>query len=400
MIQKLRFRFVLITMAIVTGMLLVIFSLVFGFTKNDLTNKSDLMLQALSQSVREPLYTTPEIQLPYFILQINTWGEVYISGDTNQDLTDAQYMKELISLVLRQEDSTGYLPAHQLKYSVIPGLGVQKIVFLDVSGHQSALNSLLRTSFFIAIAALAAFTGIAVALAHWMVTPVEKAWLQQKQFVSDASHELKTPLSVIISNAELMQSPDCTLPEHQHYTENILSGAGQMRALVENLLELARADDGKIRTAFAPLDLSNAVCQCILPFEPVFYENQMLLQWEVSPNIRVQGSAQHLRQLTEILLDNARKYGSPGIVRLTLHRISKNQCMLTVSNPGNPIPKEDLKRIFERFYRSDTSRQNTGSFGLGLAIARQIVRDHRGTIWAESNHTGNRFCVQLPCLPE
>ena len=111
------------------------------------------------------------------------------------------------------------------------------------------------------------------------------------------------------------------------------------------------------------------------------------------------GSEQYLHQLVDILLDNAGKYSAPGIVAVDLQRQGRGQCLLTVANPGEPIATEDLKRIFERFYRTDKARSRTGSFGLGLAIAQSVVQEHGGRIWAESNVTGNRFCVLLPCNP-
>ena len=113
----------------------------------------------------------------------------------------------------------------------------------------------------------------------------------------------------------------------------------------------------------------------------------------------LKGSAMHLRQVLEILLDNAQKYSAPGTVDICLQRHGRNQCLLSVSNPGNPIPQEDLEAIFQRFYRVDSARTHSGSFGLGLAIAQRIAQEHGGQIWAQSNKTGNRFSVLLPCYP-
>lgn len=397
MLRKLRLRFIGINMAIVTGMLLIIFGLVFHFTQTDLENKSNVMLQSLTQSVRDFNSIGQNIQLPYFVLQINTWGEVIASGNTHYDISDADFIQELIQHVYTADSATGIIGKYNLKYSIISGLGVQKLCFLDVSSHELALTSLLQTCFFIGLLALTAFTFISILLAKWAVKPVEKAWLQQKQFISDASHELKTPLTVIMSNAEMLQSSENDCEAYQRFTENISTSATQMRSLVEGMLELTRADNGQIRTSFEPVDLSKIVLDSALPFEPVFFENGMILQSNIEPDIQIIGSSQHLRQLTNILLDNAKKYSDPGIIDLTLHRHGRNQCLLTVANPGAPIAKEDLKKIFERFYRTDNARSNTGSFGLGLSIAQRITQEHNGMIWAESNHTGNRFCVTLPC---
>lgn len=397
MLKKLRLRFIGINMAIVTGMLLIIFGLVFHFTQTDLENKSNGMLQTLTQNVRDLNNAGRNIQLPYFVLQINTWGEVIATGNTHYDISDPDFIQELIQYVYTEDRVTGFLEKYDLKYSIVSGLGVQKLCFLDVSSQKIALNSLLQTSFFIGLLALTAFAFISILLARWAVKPVDKAWQQQKQFVSDASHELKTPLTVIMSNAEMLQTSEYDNEAYQKFAENISTSATQMRSLVEGMLELARADNGQIRTSFEPVDLSKTVSDAVLPFEPLFFENGMILETYIEPEIHVNGSVQHLQQLTSILLDNAKKYSDPGVIELALHRYGRNQCMLTVSNPGNPIAKADLKKIFERFYRTDNARSNNGSFGLGLSIAQRITQEHKGEIWAESNPTGNRFCITLPC---
>ena len=399
MLKTLRKRFIFINMVIVTAMLLIIFGLIFHFTKADLNSKSDQMLQHLSQNSWDSGTIDPDMKLPYFTLQINTWGEVFASGNTHYDISDTQFVEELIQLVYENGKVTGTIEKYNLKYTVTRSLTSQRICFVDVSSNKTALASLLQTSFLTGLIALAAFAFISIMLAHWAVKPVERTWQQQQQFVSDASHELKTPLTVIISNAELLQSADYDAEEYQQFTQNILSSSRQMRHLAEGLLDLARADNGQIRTDFETVCLSKLVSDSILPFEPVFFENGMVLENAVEPDIMLHGSSQHLRQLTDILLDNAQKYSSPGVVELQLRRTGKNQCLLTVSNPGTPIPKNELGKIFRRFYRADTARTNTGSFGLGLSIAQRIVQEHGGDIWAESNETGNRFNVLLPCKP-
>ena len=397
MLKKLRLRFICINMAIVTGMLLIIFGLVLHFTYSDLDSKSDAMLQSMTQSIRDTGSIGRNIQLPYFTLQINTWGEIIASGNTHYDISDKNFIQELIQYVYTADRVMGIIEKYDLKYSIISGIGVQKLCFLDISSQKIALSSLLQTSIFTGLIALTAFAFISILLARWAVKPVDRAWQQQKQFISDASHELKTPLTVIMSNTELLQAEEHDPEDRTRFTENILSSAKKMRSLVESMLELARADNGHIRTSFETVDLSKTISDAVLPFEPLFFENNMLLETYIEHGIQINGSIQHLQQLTSILLDNAIKYSEPGMVMLDLRRFGRNQCMLTVSNPGNPIAKNDLKRIFERFYRSDTARANSGSFGLGLSIAQRITQEHKGEIWAESNLTGNRFCVTLPC---
>ncbi len=394
MIKKLRTRFIGINMAIVTGMLLVIFCLFIHFTAVNLENTSDAMLQRLVHNSIDPTGQDGSITLPYFTLSFNTRGEFIAAGKTHYDISNSQFISRLMAIIAENGQATGFIREYGLKYTVTSAPGIQVIAFLDVSSHQATLSALVRTSLLIGAAALAVFFFISILLARWSVNPVEKAWNQQKQFISDASHELKTPLTVIMSNAELL----CNETPSQ-FSENILASSRQMRQLVENLLELTRADNGQIRKNFETFDFSQAVAASILPFEPVFYENNMILESQIQDGIFVHGSALYLQQITDILLDNAKKYSDAGIIDLKLYRQGRSQCVLTLSNPGTPIPKEELVSIFQRFYRSDTARTNTGSFGLGLSIAQRIVEEHGGQIWAESNETGNRFTVVLPCLP-
>lgn len=398
MIKKLRKRFVIINMAIITGMLLVIFGLVIHFTNQNLDSQSNAMLQNLAQSALDPSNPRRDVPLPYFTLTFNTRGEIMAAGKTNLDITNPKFIDRLMREIEEINRHTGYIEEYDLKYTVVTSHTLQVVAFLDVSSHRSTMFSLVQSSLITAAAALAVFTLISILLARWTVRPVEQAWNQQKQFISDASHELKTPLTVIMSNAELLHSAENADESQLQYSGNILSGSAQMRHLIEGMLELARADNGQIQTNFEKVNFSKLVSDSVLPFEPVFFENDMMLHYSIAPDIQVKGSSQYLRQLTDILLDNAQKYSAPGIVTLHLTRQAQNTCLLSVANPGNPIPEAELEAIFQRFYRTDSARTNTGSFGLGLSIAQRITEEHGGKIWAESNETGNCFFVLLPCI--
>lgn len=400
MLKKLRLKFILINMGIVTAMLLIIFGLVYHFTRTDLEKQSTSMLQSLEQSMDQPDWVyKPEqqMQLPYFTIQISLRGDVVASGYSYYDLTDAVFLQTLIQHVNTAQATSGTIEAYDLMYSKVPLIGGQKLIFVDISSQRAALTSLVEASILIGVVSLLAFLGISILLAKWAIKPVQRAWEQQRQFVSYASHELKTPLTVIMSNAELLQSPDCDPESRSRFSQSILTMSHQMRSLVEGMLELARADNGYTKSFFTRLDCSKLVRDAMLPFEPVMFEKGLTLDSCIEPGITVTGCEQHLKQLVDILLDNAGKYSAPGIVMVTLQRHGRGRCLLTVSNPGQPIAKADLEKIFQRFYRGDEARSRTGSFGLGLSIARNIAQEHHGKIWAQSNETGNCFCVQLPC---
>ena len=392
MLKKLRRKFILINMAIVAAMLLVIFCTVFHFTKADLEDQSIEQVKSLMQgaSVRDE-----HRGLPQFVVQITVFGDISVTGTSYYDLTDKNFIQELIREVYLRNETMGELPEYDLRYGVVTGQGISRLVFVDTSGHAAALMSLVETGALIGGLSLLVFLGISILLARWAVGPVEKAWQQQKQFVSDASHELKTPLTVIMSNAELLQLPEYDEENKAQFSRNILTMSKQMRHLVESLLELARAD--RVRQALDRVELSETVEQASLSFEPVLFEKGMTLESNIAPGIFLKGNAQSLRQVAEILLDNAAKYSTPGVVAVMLSRQGRGKCLLTVSNPGEPIASEELERIFDRFYRTDKSRSRDGSFGLGLSIAKTVVTEHGGKIWAKSNGTGNCFFVELPC---
>lgn len=285
---------------------------------------------------------------------------------------------------------------YHLRFQRIAAPVSQRFVFMDMSGEQSTLRNLVKTCATIGIVSLLAFFCISLFLARWTVKPIERAWIQQRQFVADASHELKTPLTVILTNAELLQKPNCDEKARTQFSTSILSMANQMRGLVENLLELARVDSGTVKASMSPLDFSELLSNVILPFEPLYFEQGLEIQFEIEPNIKVNGSERHLRQMAEVLLDNAMKYSaSPAVVQVELKRHGLHS-LLSVSNPGKPISPEELKNIFKRFYRVDKVRSMNHGYGLGLSIAESIVKEHRGRIWAASKDGINTFFVELP----
>jgi len=276
----------------------------------------------------------------------------------------------------------------------------QRLIFADISSEINTMKSLVRTCIVIGILSFLAFLGVSLLLARWAVKPVEKAWNQQRQFVADASHELKTPLTVITTNAELLQNPQCGEGERTVFSQNILTVSRQMRGLTESLLDLARVDNGTGNMSFTDTDLSRVVTEASLPFEAVFFEKGLALAAEIEPGICARVSETHIRQVVDILLDNAQKYSYTDTeVLLNLRRTGRTSCTLTVTNRGDTISPDDLKNIFKRFYRVDSARSMNQSYGLGLSIAQSIIQAHKGRIWAESKGGVNTFNVQLPVHP-
>ncbi|MCD8364144.1 MAG: HAMP domain-containing histidine kinase [Lachnospiraceae bacterium] len=406
MLKKLKRSFVLINMTIITLMLFLVFGTITYFTQSNLREKN---VQMMSEIAANPFRTTwsgdSDVSLPYFVVQI-TGGRIIVAvNDESYDLADGQpsfsYSTEtlylMIETVLESSEQTGMLRDYELRYYRADVTGMEYIVFADVSSEISTMNALIRNCVMIGIFAFFVFLGVSILLARWAVRPVDRAWQEQEQFVSDASHELKTPLTVIMTNAELLEDPAYSEEEKARFADSILAESKEMRSLVEDLLELARAENGAIRAGFHDLDFSVLISDALLPFEPLFYERGLMLHEEIEEGITVNGSASYLKKVADILLDNACKYAAEGSeVRVRLHRQSHGNCIFQVISEGQELSKEELENIFKRFYRTDAARSESGSYGLGLAIARSIVSEHKGKIWAESTNGLNTFSVQLP----
>lgn len=220
----------------------------------------------------------------------------------------------------------------------------------------------------------------------------------QKQFVADASHELKTPLTVITANAELLRERCAGLSvEADRWLEHINQECRQMRSLVESLLELAREDARtKRRDSWKAFSLSDLVTEKLLVFEPLFYQEGKTLRYEVEENVLVKGDGPQLGQLIKVLLDNAVKYTcEKGRVEVRLETLGHGRARLWVNSEGELIPKEKRTLIFQRFYRDESVRSSCTGYGLGLAIAGKIAGNHHAKLGVECRNGMNCFYVIL-----
>ena len=400
MIRKLRIKFVCIVMAIAMLMVGGILGVVVYFTGTNMEMQSVSMMRTIAASpFQQGNLGKPagdEVRLPFFTVQISSRGELITAGGGYFDLSDREYLQQIVNLALSADSESGELKEYDLRYlKAVSPMGFS-IVFADTTTEAATIRSMVYSCSFIFAAAMLVFLGISILLSRWAIKPVAEAWEQQRQFVADASHELKTPLAVIMANAELMQNGDAPENDKKMFSENILSTTYQMRSLVENMLEMARVDNGTVKMNFAALDMSELISNAVLSFQLLYEEKGLGLRCAIMDGISIYGSEQHLYQVMDVLLDNALKYSTPnGMVSVDLTSTGRN-CILSVASPGEPISKEDLKNIFKRFYRADKARAMNGSYGLGLSIAESIVESHKGKIWAESENGYNIFYVQIP----
>lgn len=392
-------------MSIVTIMLCIIMFLIYFFTKMNMENNSINMMQNIASNpflLHLPNELQEDIRLPYFTLQLSIQGDLVAVGGGYYDLSDENFLKDLIKATFSSSDRIGIIDEYNLRFYRTSTSVSQILVYADISNELAILSSLIRNCVLIGLVCFLIFLCISFLLANWVVKPVDKAWNQQRQFIADASHELKTPLTVIMTNAELMQNPDYDEISRATFASSILVMSRQMRNLVEQMLALARADHVQCNTIFSSVDFSRLTSDATLPFEPIFFEKGLTLLTEISEGITVNGDPSQLRQVLDILLDNAQKYSrKKGTTWVTLQRYGKGNCLLTVADEGNEIPASDLNNLFKRFYRADKARSRidstgqTGSFGLGLSIAETIITQHKGKIWVESKNGINTFFVEL-----
>ena len=232
---------------------------------------------------------------------------------------------------------------------------------------------------------------LAQLLAGRIIAPLEESYKRQKQFISDAGHELKTPVAVVNANVELLSRE---IGENQ-WLSNIQYENERMSGLILQLLDLARTEN--VVPPMEMIDLSRLVYGETLPFETVAYESGLCLNSDISENIYIYGNSVQIKQLTSILLDNAIRHSSNGKnVTLTLKE-EKNNAILSVVNDGEEIPPEQRQYLFERFYLTDTARTGEDNhYGLGLAIAKAITNAHKGTINVRCYEGKVEFLVKLP----
>ena len=402
MIRKLRIKFVCVIMAIVTVLLSCILGIVLYYTQQNMETQSINMMRTMAAMPLQPgiLETMQPEQgaMPFFFVQIGSKGEVVGTTGGEYDRSDWEFLQEIVDDALDSGRESGVVTGHNLRFLQVELPFGKTVFFADLTSEKQVLREMTVSAAMLLAVALGVFLGISIFLSHLVIRPVEQAWEQQRQFVADASHELKTPLSVIMANAELMQNDEIDRDGQKKYSGNILTTTYQMRSLVEHMLDLARVDNGTAKITMEPLDLSQLVSDAVLSFQLLYEEKEMALQYAIAEEIRIQGSEQHLYQVMDVLLDNGLKYATPRrTVSVELTTAGKH-CLLAVKSPGEAISKEDLKNIFKRFYRIDKARTRDGSYGLGLSIAEKIVEVHRGKIWAESEGGYNTFFVQLPTI--
>lgn len=318
--------------------------------------------------------------VPAAVVLLDRKSDVQVILATEQ-LKDQSYE---ITRALYEPDPGSLYESGWIHRSLEPGI----VILLSTAGAARHLRAVLWISLLLALAVEGILWVVVSRLAQRMMEPIQNAFDRQKQFVQDASHELKTPLAVIMASAEAMQSdPD------PRWLDNILSETARMDHLVVSLLDLSKTEQAGLMEA---VDLSQAAEEAALPFESLLYEAGLSLSLQLQPGVMVPGNRAQLVQLVSILVDNALKHGDKGTA-VCVQVEAGREAVLRVTNHGDPIPESEREKIFERFYRVESARTHSqGRYGLGLAIAKNIVQAHHARICAVCHDGLTIFEVRFP----
>lgn len=278
---------------------------------------------------------------------------------------------------------------------VVRTLRSGNVVYIFVNNKEALQNSkqFFIVSIFIFLLSVIVFTIISYYLSRWMIKPSEKAIKNQKIFVANISHDLKTPITIIRANADLIENE----VKNKKSIKYIKQETEKLNHLVNEMLTLTRIDNTISKENFKNFNFGDSLFDVVLPFESIAYEKGIKFNINIDESTNYFGNETNIQKLAEILIDNAMSYTAKGgIVDVDAYESSK-VITLSVTNTGEPISDEKKEEIFDRFYRESKSRESTGNhYGLGLSIASTIVKKHNGKISVESKNGKNTFTVTLP----
>ena len=339
---------------------------------------------------KEPMRREPQFRLStFYSVAYGNSGEVLAIRNGNGALQSDASLLETAASILKSGKKSGakgtlyYLVAERESYTLV--------AMLDGTIGDRNQTLLIRQMLIIGAVSTAILFVVSIFLARRIVRPLEENDRRQKRFVSDAGHELKTPIAVISANSELLKRQ---IGENE-WLANIDYENRRMCDLVKQLLLLSRVESGE--TPKETVDLSKLTDGEILPFESLAFERGKRIDATVEPGLTVEGDPNQLRQLVSILLDNALSHGTGDSITLSLFEKERHEATLTVANEAAEPSEEQLTRMFDRFYRTDEARTDAGAhYGLGLSIAQAVTKAHGGRIAAEYRKPRLIFTVTLP----
>ncbi len=391
MFRRLRNKFMILLMVTVTTLMFLFFTAItiFVYTNAD-ARTTETLNRGYYDSEKPPKDFALNRFAPVFSVDVDGQGNI-LNMNSNFEL-DLEFSLSLLSLIKTTGAVTAVVEYEGVtwKYKVFDLDEGLRIVFLDVSRDVQTLSNLLYTLLWVTLPMQLLVFFVSKYFADRSIKPIEDVFNRQNQFIADASHELRTPLTTISTNASVLMAD--AAPEQRKWLEFIKDEVMRMERLTSGLLYLSRSPQ---KTERVRCSLSEIVRGIIMPLEAVFYEKNIRCETEVDSDVFIYANPEQIERLVSILVDNAIKY-TESFISITLVKDHKN-AVLTVTNNGIGIPREDLDKIWDRFYRTDKARNYKGGFGLGLAMAKSIVADNKGIIRATSTENEQTtFTVTLP----
>ncbi len=392
MINKLKKNFIITNMLVILIALITIFSYIYFSSALSMKEDSFKLLEGTKlrfiterDSTRSKGYSIVKISVTDQNEIVDTFGEVFLNE------------KDLNNLIKSIDSEAGTNKEFHVRYVVDETEDLKEYYLIDISFERAILLSLLLNLISIGVVSLVVFLFISYQLSEMMVKPAVIAWDNQKQFISNASHELKTPLTVILANSELLADSDLGSESNTTRIGYVKHEANRMKSLVEEMLFLAKFDEYSDDGIMEQHNISDIIMESILMFDPIAFENQIELLSDIEDDITLECFPNQIKQLNDIFVDNAIKYSPAGeVINIQLFK-SKHQVIYSANNTGAYLKPDELDQIFSRFYKTDKARTNqSNSYGLGLAIAQKIVDIHSATINVESTkENGTTFVVKF-----
>ena len=407
MIQKIKIRFITVAMAALFVLLAVIVTGMNMINYNSIVRDADIKLEMLSQNKgrfpefspdkRRPIPPgmTPETpyELRYFSVLLTETGELVHSDTSRIKAIDNASAVAYAKKALKEPGSNAFIGNYRFAMSAEGS--VLRITFLDCSRDVYAFRSFLISSICMALVGYLIFFFVILFFSNRIIKPVTESYEKQKQFITDAGHEIKTPLAIIKADVDVLEMEY----GENEWLDGIQAQVKRLSSLTNDLVYLSRMEETETKLQMIEFPFSDVILEAAQAFHAIAQAQGKDFRCDVEPMLSLNGNEKSIRQLVNILIDNAMKYSPEGgIVSLSVHAQNRSLCLSVFNTTIDPIEKQNLSHIFERFYRMDFSRSSqTGGYGIGLSVAKAIVSAHNGRISAATQDGHSlQINVQFP----
>ena len=407
MIQKIKIRFITVAMAALFVLLAVIVTGMNMINYNSIVRDADIKLEMLSQNKgrfpefspnkRRPIPPgmTPETpyELRYFSVLLTETGELVHSDTSRIKAIDNASAVAYAKKALKEPGSNAFIGNYRFAMSAEGS--VLRITFLDCSRDVYAFRSFLISSICMALVGYLIFFFVILFFSNRIIKPVTESYEKQKQFITDAGHEIKTPLAIIKADVDVLEMEY----GENEWLDGIQAQVKRLSSLTNDLVYLSRMEETETKLQMIEFPFSDVILDAAQAFHAIAQAQGKDFRCDVEPMLSLNGNEKSIRQLVNILIDNAMKYSPEGgIVSLSVHAQNRSLCLSVFNTTIDPIEKRNLSHIFERFYRMDFSRSSqTGGYGIGLSVAKAIVSAHNGRISAATQDGHSlQINVQFP----